>query len=226
MSNYDREIGNFRRGRNSKTASSGKTFLIVTEGEETEPQYLEGLRDRLKLSTIEILQAKGTDPMTLVKEAIDLRTQRRKEARKASSEVLAFDEVWCVLDSEIETKEKESVLKQALDLAKREKINVALSRPCFEYWLLLHETYTTKSFQDYEATKRELRRYYPEYEKNAVPTGSLIPKIPQAVLHARRVREEHLKSSTLSPATDMDQLVGALNDSARPHLQMEIPLCP
>jgi len=48
---------------------SGKSFLIVTEGEKTEPNYLVALRNRLQLNAaeVEILHPDGTDPVTLTK---------------------------------------------------------------------------------------------------------------------------------------------------------------
>lgn len=43
------------------------------------------------------------------------------------------DEVWAVVDQD-----QHSTLKDALALARREGVKVALSKPCFEVWLLLH----------------------------------------------------------------------------------------
>ena len=46
----------YRRGK-PKFPSSGKAFLIVTEGEKTEPNYLKELRNRLQLNATEVDQA-------------------------------------------------------------------------------------------------------------------------------------------------------------------------
>lgn len=96
MSRYDRDIHSYRRVKRGQPLFEGKVFLIVTEGEQTEPQYLEALRRRLGLIATQVVvaQAKGTDPMTLIREAVRLREQRRRDARRPDGEALAFDEVW------------------------------------------------------------------------------------------------------------------------------------
>jgi hypothetical protein len=52
----------YRRGK-PRFQPSGKAFLIVTEGEKTEPNYLKALRNRLQLNAaeVEILQFKLGD---------------------------------------------------------------------------------------------------------------------------------------------------------------------
>ena len=73
----------YRRGK-PRFPLSGKAFLIVTEGEKTELNYLKALRDRFQLNAteVEILHPEGTDPITLTKKAIELRETRRKSAKK------------------------------------------------------------------------------------------------------------------------------------------------
>ena len=53
--------------RTKPSLSSGQSFLIVTEGEKTEPQYFYALRDRLRLAAtdVDIEHPKGTDRLTL-----------------------------------------------------------------------------------------------------------------------------------------------------------------
>jgi len=69
----------FRRGR-PRFPSSGKAFLIVAEGEKTEPNYFRALRNRLELAAadVEILHPEGTDPVTLTRAAIQIRDERKK----------------------------------------------------------------------------------------------------------------------------------------------------
>jgi hypothetical protein len=78
---FKRGPSSYRRGK-PRFPSSGKSFLIVAEGEKTEPNYLKALRDRLQLNAteVEILHPEGTDPITLTQKAIELREVRKKSA--------------------------------------------------------------------------------------------------------------------------------------------------
>jgi len=50
----------------------------------------------------------------------------------------AYEEVWCVLD--VEGVEETARLNEALALARREHMQLALSNPSFEVWLIAHFT--------------------------------------------------------------------------------------
>ncbi len=111
--------------RRAGPRGTGKTLLIVTEGEKTEPDYLKCLRNRLRLAAadIEIVNAAGTDALTIVNHAIDKRNERRREARKGC--VVLYDSVWAVFDTErADTNPK---LNDALQKAKANKREGALT---------------------------------------------------------------------------------------------------
>lgn len=219
-SHFDRDARDYHR-RRPREANSGKTILIVSEGVVTEPQYLVALRNHLRLHStdVEIVHGGATDPVNIVDHALKLRKARQKAARK--DRTVAYDEVWCVFDAEGPPRREN--LARAVDRAKATGVFVALSHPCFEYWLVLHETYTTATFADYEAVKRRLREFHPEYDKH-VPTDLLIPeKVPTAVTHARRVRIDHQRTGTTTPVTEMDLLVVSMNEATREHLRITIP---
>jgi hypothetical protein len=95
----------FRRGLESyrripPTKAPRRTFLIVTEGKKTEPNYLDALRRKLHLSIAEIVvhHPEATDPKSLTEMAIELGKTRRREAR--NSLLVPYDEVWVVYDLE------------------------------------------------------------------------------------------------------------------------------
>jgi hypothetical protein len=64
-------------------------------------------------------------PLTLVEKAV--------ARRKTDPEI---DQCWCVFD--VEWPRNHPNLDRALQLADAEGINVAVSNPCFELWLILH----------------------------------------------------------------------------------------
>jgi hypothetical protein len=200
--------------------------LIVTEGSVTEVIYFKRLRELLRLSRdlVEVTPGKGTGPENLVKDAIRLRDTRNREARKQNSNLVFFEEVWCVLDSE--GVHREQGLRTALDLARKEKIQLALSRPCFEFWLLLHVQYSSSDFANCDAAAAFLAQKLPEYRKNSPPMELLSGLLPAAVQNAERLRADHKRTGSISPGTDVDVLVRTLNGVTRPQNQLPLEPCP
>jgi len=70
-------------------------FLIVTEGEKTEPIYFESFKRKLPrglLDTIKLI-GEGANTETVVKKAISERDKRNADPTRPD-----FDEVWAVFD--------------------------------------------------------------------------------------------------------------------------------
>jgi hypothetical protein len=70
----------------------------------------------------------GAVPLTLISMAADARG-------KAIDEEAEIDEFWCVFD--VEWPINHPNLHDALDRARRNDIQLAISNPCFELWLIL-----------------------------------------------------------------------------------------
>ena len=120
--------------RKPRGLNQRKIILVLTEGTVTERQYLGYMqkkapgscRARLKLGPAE------SDPVKLVSKAVRQLAfdKRRKNGR-------TFDEIWCVFDYDAHFKHPSSLLT-LLNYASSCDINVAVSNPCFELWLVLH----------------------------------------------------------------------------------------
>ena len=95
-------------------------FLIVCEGEKTEPNYFRKFRIPGLVVQVEGL---GINTMSLVHETINLREQGD------------YDQVWCVFDKD-DFPDKN--FNAAIALAKRNRIRVAYSNQSFELWYVLH----------------------------------------------------------------------------------------
>lgn len=203
----------YKRGKG--TLEPEAAILVVTEGEKTEPVYLGELRERLHLAAtrVEISQADGTDPGSIVAYAMTERDRRRRGARRG--EGVEYEAVWVVFDSEQRLGTVE--LTNALTTAANEGISVAMSSPCFEYWLILHFEYTTAYMCSYDETKKRLKQHVKGYDKSAPPTDELMPLLEDAMLHAARCRKEQDKVGAELPRTDVDALVAAMNCAAREH---------
>lgn len=179
---FRRGVSAYRRGR-PRSVAAGKTILIVTEGEKTEPNYLKALRNRFQLSAtdIEIVHPEGTDPITLVKEASRLRDWQRKAVKNGHGVV--YDEVWVVFDLEQIHDERRELACQAMALPEAKKMRFAISDPCFEFWLLLHEKQTTASFADCRTVISRLKDYWPDYSKGQSVSADILDKVPTAVVN-------------------------------------------
>ena len=108
------------------------SYLILTEGAQTEPRYLGGIASYINDTfgkNIEVrvpkitIQGKGKSSLRLVEEAIALRAKSHH----------IYQYCWVVFD-----KDDNKDFDEAIDLAKRNNIQVAWSNQSFEYWLCLH----------------------------------------------------------------------------------------
>jgi len=222
MSPRKRNLRESSLRRSQSPGYSGKTILVVTEGEKTEPIYLSGLRYHLKLSAaeIQIINAPGTDAPTIVNKAISLRDQRKREVKLGRA--VLYDSVWAVFDTE--RADTNPRLHDALQLARSRKINVALSTPCFEFWILLHDTFTTTPFTNCTEVIHRIRAgFNPGYEKSNPTVPEYLPKTQIAVRNSERCRIHHRTSGgDGNPSTGVDLLVREMNDATRPHLRLKL----
>lgn len=161
----------------------------------------------------------GTDPLHVVEHADKLRKRQQQESRRDPAKV-PYDCVWVVFDQEGNRDGRD--WKNAIHRAKALKINVVLSNPAFELWLLLHHEYTTAPFANASEVERRLKRSGNDaaYSKAGGKTdfaGIYLPKTAQAVKHAKQLRRHNQQTGTENPRTNADELVEALNLSVRNH---------
>lgn len=100
-------------------------FLIVCEGEKTEPLYFDDFRVAKSVKVVGI----GFNTVSLVQKAIEIRDESEDK----------FDQVWCVFDKNSFSNEN---FNSAIDLATRNEIKAAYSNEAFELWYLLHFRYS------------------------------------------------------------------------------------
>ena len=147
-------------GRNPAKREPKHRILVVCEGKVTEPAYFKALQHefRNRLVHVEIDKHAGV-PLTVVKRAIDLDGQATEEAKQNRDNDLKYDDVWCVFDVD-----EHPHLAEALELAKKSGVKVALSNPCIELWALLHFKEQNEQIHRHEA-QRALRAHLPRYDK-------------------------------------------------------------
>jgi hypothetical protein len=171
-----------RPGRREAFRDPRPIILIVCEGKKTEPEYFGGFsracqNPRVRL---EIAPEHGV-PRTVVETARDYKRRGEIEAKRERDENLAYDAVWCVFDVD-----EHPNVGEALEMARDNAIDVALSNPCFELWLLLH-------FRDNPGMKtrqqmRELLKVYvPDYDKSVDYRATYLQGYSAAAQRAERI---------------------------------------
>lgn len=181
--------------------------LIVCEGEKTEPNYLEGLRAYLQLSTANIkLMGVGADPLSLVNYAL-------KEFNKNKD----YDRVYCVFDKDQHPRYQDALSK--INSSRARKINsipihAITSVPCFEYWLLLHFVDSAKPYARAgnksagDQLCADIKVHIPQYSKGHQDIFNITKKNLQvAVDRAKKIDGQQEKNRTDNPTTKMYQLV-------------------
>lgn len=186
-------------------------FLILCEGAVTETEYFNDLRRELRgtLVTIEISRERG-DPLRLVEQAIRIRDEAAANARRAGDDNMRFDAVWCAFDVDEHARLNEAVL-----LAKRSSVSLAVSNPCFELWPLLHFDRHT-SYVSTKNAQKLLQRHLPGYDKS-LNCAALTPRRTTAVANAMFLEELHAKDSSgahRNPSSGVHELVTALIQKA------------
>ena len=159
-------------------------ILIVCEGKKTEPQYFYGLRERTKNSRVRIHCLEGAGvPKTVVAEAKRELQDAKRRAAAENDDNLAYDAVWCVFDVD-----EHPHMREAIQTAHDNGLQLAVSNPCFELWLWLHFKDSPGVIHRHDLQSR-LRGVLGEYDKN-VHMDEFAPHIELAMTRASRLERD------------------------------------
>lgn len=134
--------------RKVNTRTPQLTYLIICEGERTEPEYFKSLIAHNNKNTDILLvdiEGEGRGTVSLINKAIAKKNRSIKE----------YDKVWAVFD-----KDDFEDFNDAIRLANKNDINCAWSNESFELWYYLHFQFldTGISRSDYiDRIEREIR---------------------------------------------------------------------
>lgn len=161
---------------------------MVCEGGVTEPSYLKRFQAFVKNQLVEIIYEDGEgDPQFVVTIARDFKTKAARRAQSENDSNLDFDRVWCVIDVD-----DHSRLHQAKIMAQDHGIELAISNPSFELWLLLHlrESPGARK-QDAIRSLLKQKQHWPTYQKEvlAVHFKDCEEGYHQAVTRAKKLDE-------------------------------------
>ena len=203
-------------GRRRPTRRPRECVLVVCEGVETEPNYLEALRKSINLSTLDVeIVGEGAEIVGVVAEAIRLK-EEREAAAKESVHLAPFDEVWCVVDTE--RRNDNPSWDRGVDRASALGLRLAWSNPCFEFWLLLHFERIGRSFDGFAVLRPFLSRHIRHYEKSMDCFGQLAPNVPTAIENSKHIHRAQWQDTPrpidCNPATTVHVLVERLMEVA------------
>ncbi|WP_459738334.1 RloB family protein [Streptomyces sp. E-15] len=168
--------------------------LVVCGAKNTEPAYLRGLLASVDNRAVAVkIKVCDQDPVSVVRHTV---TERDKAGDH-------YHQAWCVLDVD-----EFAHLGEALRLADDEGVEVALSNPCFELWLLLHHRDHRAEVFGYQQAKRHLLAYHPGYSKavREFDFGRYRGGWPHAVERAKKLAKKGEEAKT-NPSSGMWRLV-------------------
>lgn len=150
-----------RPARRRATREPRRRLLVVCEGSRTEPQYIRGFERHVRNATVEIeIPSEHGDPRRVVETAKEFARRAQEAATRQGDPFLAFDEVWCVFDCDDHER-----FDEAVSMARDNDLELAVSNPCVDLWLLLHFR-ESPGAQHRRDVARLLRGFLPDYDKN------------------------------------------------------------
>ncbi len=207
-----------KRRKHDFRQTRANSYLIVTEGERTEPLYLKGLQKKIvdkiggRIEIVEAplieIQGKGCGTGKL----IEITGQIVKEAK------VIYQNVWVVFD-----KDDFKDFDAAIEKAHEKGYKVAWSNQSFEYWLYLHFNYCDSAlhrdewseklddvFKEYGLGEGTYRKNYTDiYELTDSFNG-----VETAIKNAKRRMADFdvkkIKPSEFDPGTTVYELVEEL----------------
>jgi RloB-like protein len=153
---YDRDVE-----ENAPIKPEKKSFLIISEGKNTEKSYFE----QFKLPNAEIKAiGVGDNTFSLMEKAIRIRDEENEKRIRDNKE--PFDFAWCVFDADPKPDNPQQLTNfiNAIHFAKQNDMKVAYSNQAFEYWLILH-------FEDHQGGGMPRTDYHDKINGYLKPLG-------------------------------------------------------
>lgn len=195
--------------RRTETTPVRTTFRVYTEGISTEPEYIDALKrlpEFADVVSVDIsIEEAGATPMHLVETAC-------ADKRRAD---LDIDFYWCVFD--IEFPQPHPYLHRARQMASDNSVQLAVSNPCFEFWLIIHQRHHTGPLTTDEAIR--LRRQLDGSDGKHLDGALYLKLIDNAIRRAQSLRKKHHEENTNfpddNPSSSFDRLITHIREVAK-----------
>ncbi|SFT22550.1 RloB-like protein [Streptomyces harbinensis] len=187
--------------RTSRGRQPRERILVFCDSDATERDYLRALVNHVANPAVTVkIRNKPCSPSQLVAYAADFRDSASED----------FDRVWCVFDVD-----DYPDIHRAVRSAHRLGIELAVSNPCFELWLLLHHTPHTAHSTGYRQLAGLLGKHVPGYDKARINfLRDFAPTWEEAVDRARALAPAG-REYEVNPATGVWSLVRLIGGQAR-----------
>ncbi len=188
--------------RKVETRKLRQRFLIICEGEKTEPNYFKSFRVPRNVVSVDV-RGFGYNPSLLVETAKELSSQEK------------YDQVWCVFDRDDCPKQD---FNNAIANANKAGFKVAYSNEAFELWYVLHFQLLNTGLprQDYIPKLNKFLKN--KYKKNSDSIYEELEHLQAtAIKHATNLLNLYNphKPESDNPCTTVHKLVEELNKYIR-----------
>ena len=217
------EIDKYLRQRISTRTSKNKPYrryyLIVCEGEKTEPNYFESLKEKLPKEMVKriSIQGKGRNTMSL------LRSAEAEVENRYSSNKPPYYNIWLVFDKDSFA---DNIFDATISKASSNTIHgkqywhCAWSNEAFELWYLLHfdTHFSAMNRNDYQNKIEDCMKNIGvnrSYKKNAVDMYELLEPLQNNAIKNAKIalstqNSKNISPSKMNPATKVHLLVEEL----------------
>lgn len=183
--------------------------LVLCEDRKSSLIYLkEAVQHFRAHAVVEVVHCGKNDPKGIVAEAV--RRQR------------AYDRVYCAIDRDSDAK-FDQALSQAVA---HPKIDVVVSYPCYEFWLLLHFRQSRKPYSQsgkFSAAACAVKELCAEDGMAGYDKGDtnglfhkLLGRLPEARRRAVEVLQAALSEGEMNPSTRLHELMAAFESLGSP----------
>ncbi len=205
MPKWDKFLAGDRLIERRTEVRDSTTIVIATEGRRTEKDYFNKFGStQIKLEILET----GKDGLSDPKYVLDRLVDRLK---LDDIDIAAGDSCWIVIDVDDRTNEH---LAQICERASEMGFGVAISNPCFEYWLYLHQ-FEPKELPSmvYDADQEKragAMKGLPPYEYRRLRFVEFRKDVNSAIARAKQNRQGGQSCIPKCPGTDVFKLVRML----------------
>jgi hypothetical protein len=217
---------NKRKGQKKKREEAHREiqpyrYLIVCEGQKTEPLYFEGIRKRINDKYGDKIRVKDIKAERIDIDGTGRNTEDlvRYALEKKQNALIPYGHIWCVFDKDSFSDQQ---FNSAIQLCEANELNVAWSNEAIELWFILHFEFLNAGINRQQYIDK-LDSYFSQYminngkyEKNLVDIFSILTEygdMGMAIKHARKLEDLYDKKRTPAqrkPATKVYELIEEL----------------
>lgn len=173
--------------RDMQTFRDDRLYLVACDDTYAPDQYFKAYKKDFLGARLQVNVVPTEDGTSSAEHVLD---------RLLAFEIEEYDQRWLLLDTDhyIEGNHRNSFLK-ALSKARQENVRVALSRPCFEFWLVLHHLEAVDSrlaaITNAKSVEDLLRKTLGAYNKKKLNMEDFpVSSVPKAVAGAEVIDKE------------------------------------